>query len=488
MSIIDTARERLAHIMSDRGPKLFRDFVSLVSGQSVSMVIGFLVFAYLARVLDATQYGAVELAISIAAFSAIVIECGAGTIGVRELARTPDRAPDLAAQVPAARLMLALIVVPAVGIAGYFTNHDPELTLLIWIYALSLLAVPFKQEWLLQGYEKMAVAALAQPIRTAIFAGGVFLFVVPGSSILTVGWIELTAVAAVSVYYLIAQYVWTVPYRFGWPPRAALYFLKEGFSVGLANMLWAFMLYAPMFLLVSLATGVGPAWLGAAQRIVISLMTLSFVYHFNLYPVITRTVQHDRKTWGLVMRSSVHLVAWAGIALALLLTLLSKPIMGSVFGPDFRAAGPVLSVLAWAVPIRMLSGHARWSLIGCNRQKYLLWAEIAGAVVLVCTGVATIPVLGAPGAALALCSGLLASGIVTQIAAGRLIGSMALVKSVATPLAAASAGLVLSNWVTTNPKLQFLICSSIYFSVGLTQIAPLYHDLQRIAYAKEIPG
>src|SRR5680860_198456 len=401
MSMIDTARERLAHILSDEGPKLFRDLVSLISGQSVSMVIGFLAFAYLARVLDAAQYGAIELAISIAAFSAIVIECGAGTIGVRELARTPERAPDLATQVPMARLMLALVVIPVVVAAGYFADQGYEVTLLIWIYALSLLAVPLKQEWLLQGYEKITLAALAQPIRTAIFAGGVFLLVAPGGSILTVGLIELAAVVAVSVYYLTAQYVWTVPFRLGWPPRTAVFFLKEGFSVGLSNMLWAFMLYAPMFMLVSLSGGSGAAWLGAAMRIVISLMTLSFIYHFNLYPVITRTVQHDRGACGRIMKASVHLVAWGAITLAVVLTLLSAQIMGLVFGPNFRAAGPVLAVLAWAVPIRMLSGHARWSLIGCAHQKSLLWGEISGAIVLVSVGMLAVPVLGATGAALA---------------------------------------------------------------------------------------
>ncbi len=487
MSMIDTARERLAHIMSDRGPKLFRDLVSLTSGQSVSMVIGFLAFAYLARVLDAAQYGAIELAISIAAFSAIVIECGAGTIGVRELARAPERASDLATQVPVARFMLALVVIPVVAAAGYFADQGYEVTLLIWIYALSLLAVPLKQEWLLQGYEKMALAALAQPIRTAIFAAGVFLLMRPGGSILTVGLIELAAVVAVSVYYLTAQYVWAVPFRFGWPPRAAVFFLKEGISVGLSNMLWAFMLYAPMFMLVSLGDGSGAAWLGAAMRIVISLMTLSFIYHFNLYPVITRTVQHDREAWGRVMQASVHLVAWGAITLALVLTLLSAQIMGLVFGTNFRAAGPVLAVLAWTVPIRMLSGHARWSLIGCAQQKYLLWGEISGAIVLVCVGMLTVPVLGATGAALALCAGLLASGAVTQFATRRLIGSMGLVSSVMVPLAAASAGLGAAFWATDDPHMQVLICGGIFCAIGLTQARALYRDLNRVAYAKEVP-
>ena len=43
--------------------------------------------------------------------------------------------------------------------------------------------------------------------------------------------------------------------------------------------------------------------------IVISLMTLSFIYHFNLYPVVTRTVAGDVESWARVMRASARLVA-----------------------------------------------------------------------------------------------------------------------------------------------------------------------------------
>ena len=488
MALIDAARERLAHLMSNRGPKLFRDLVSLASGQSVSMVVGFFAFAYLARVLDPEEYGAIELAISIAAFAAIVIECGAGTIGVRELVRRPDHAPDIAAQVPVARFLLALAVIPLVGLAGHWSGQTPEVVLLIWLYALSLLAVPLKQEWLLQGHERMSQAALAQPIRTGIFTAGVFLLMGPGSSILTVGVLELVAVAAVSVFYIAAQYRWAVPFRFGWPLRESFYFLKEGVSVGLSNMLWAFMLYVPIFLLASLAGGAEPAAMGAAQRIVISLMTLSFIYHFNLYPVLTRTVQHDRETWGRVIRASIHLVAWAGIAVALGLTIFSGPIMALVFGEGFRAAGPVLAVLAWAFPIRMLSGHARWSLIAQGSQKYLLWAEIAGAFTVVGVGVLAIPPLGATGAALALCSGLAASGLVTQVAAIRRIGPMAPLRAVGLPLVAALAGLAASHWIAETPATGALIAALVFLAAALTQLRLLAQDLRRIAYAKEAPG
>lgn len=482
---MDSMRARLAHILSASGPKLFRDLVSLATGQSVSMIVGFVAFAYLARTYSPEDYGSIEFAIAIAAFSAIVIECGAGTIGVRQLAKTPEDAPNLATQIPVARLLIALAVIPLVAVSGYILDLDNTVALLVLIYAVSLIAVPLKQEWLLQGFEKIHQAAAALPIRTAVFAAGVFLLVGQGTSIVTVGIIELFAVGAVSIYYLFAQYRWTVPFRLGWPFRDAIYFIREGFAVGMSNILWAFMLYAPMFLLVSLVGGEEPAWLGASSRLVISLLTLSFVYHFNLYPVITRTVLHDIDGWKRVIQASIRLVAWAGIGFALAVTLFAPVLITFLFGAAFETAATSLSVLIWIFPMRMLSGHARWSLIAFGAQKFLLIAEVIGATSLLLVGFLAIPHIGAVGAALALTTGILVSGVVTQIAANKHIGRMNLPQAIWQPMLAASIAAAAAVWTFDEPLLRTLVGGAVFGTAMLTNFKRLMTDIQRIGYAKE---
>jgi O-antigen/teichoic acid export membrane protein len=476
-------RARFAHILSDSGPKLFKDLISLLSGQATSMIIGFVTFAYLARVLKPTDYGAVEFAISIAAFAAIIIECGAGTIGVRELARREQDSGKIAAQITIARLLLTIVVLPLAGVAVWASGQPEAIQTLVWVYAFSLLAVPFKQEWMLQGFGKMHAAAVAQPIRMTVFAVGVFAFVGTDTPMLAVGVIELFAVAAVTAYYLMAQWRWCAPFHFGWKLSDAVFFLREGLSVGLSNMLWAFMLYAPMFLLVAMVGGTEPAWLGATNRIVISLMTLSFIYHFNLYPVVTRTVTADPETWARLMRASARLVAWAGIGLALAVSLLAPDLMGFTFGPEFTAAAPAISVMIWMFPLRSLSGHGRWSLIAAGHQRYLLVGEIAGATSLVFVGLLAIPTMGAAGAALGLLCGISVSGIATQIAANRLVGPMAMVPAVALPLATAAIAWIVSLWITEPGLVRGLTGGCLYGAVLVSQFRPLLRDLQRLGYA-----
>lgn len=479
---------RLAHLVSDRGPKLLQDLLSLVTGQAASMLLGFAAFAYLARVLDPESYGMVEYAIAVAALAAIIIECGAGNIAVRELARHPEGARALATAVPVARFLLAIIVVPLAAASTLLTDLPPEGVALVWLYAFSASAVALKQDWMLQGFERMNQAAFAQPTRTGVFALGVLLFAGAGSGLIVVGVVEIVSVAAVSAYLIWAQYRWTVPFQFTLSLKKPLYLIREGAAIGLSNALWAFMLYTPVIMLTSLVGGAGPAWLGAAQRLVISMVTLSFIYHFNLYPFVAQTVERDPQRWGQIVRASCRLVAWGCIGFALGTVLLREEIMAFVFGAPFAAGGTALGILIWVFPLRTLTGHTRWSLIAAGRQRHLLYAELAGATVLLAIGFAAIPKWGAAGGAAALVGGILTSGIVTQFAINRLVASLSLVRPALLPAAAALAGFAAGDLAgrvaEMPPLLQAVAGMAVFGVVALTQVKALLHDVQTIGYAR----
>ena len=486
MTVFASIKARIRNLTSANGPKLLRDLASLATGQLTSMAISFAAFAYLARVLDTESYGAVEYAIAVAALAAILIECGAGTIGVRELGKTKENARQMAADIPVARMLLALLIVPLVGLSVLVTDLSAEAQVLVWLFALSLFAAPLKQDWLLQGFERMSQASFALPIRTLVFAVGVFLFVQTTSDVIIIGFVEIASVTAMSVFFLWAQHRWTVPFSFTGSIRKPLYFLREGAAVGLSNTLWAFMLYAPMIMLTSLVGGAGPAWLGAAQRLVISLVTLSYVYHFNLYPVITRTVQNDPAAWDRIIRASARLVAWAAIGFALGTTLLRDHIMVFIYGDNFSDAGAVLAVLIWVFPLRMLTGHTRWSLIAAGHQRFLLYAEVAGATVLVVVGAIAIPAFGAIGAALSLPAGILTSGVITQFAIHRLVAPLSLLRPAAFPVAAAIAAIGGAEAVADDIFVQLPLGLAIFGLAALFSVKQTLADLQTLGYAKSV--
>lgn len=476
---------RLGHLFSASGPKLLKDLISLVFGQFAGMVLGFVAFSYLARQLTTELYGTVELIVSMSVFAAIVIECGVNMIAVREMAR-PDANPSrIATAAVAARGLIAMTVVPIFIIGVLMVDLPANSTTLCILFSISLLFAPLKQEWLLQSREHMRLAALGQPLRGAIFALLVVLMVGSGDDMIFIGVAEIVAVAFLMSFYVAAQYWLDAPFRWRDVSGRVLYYVREGLAIGLSNILWAFMLYAPMLILAAMTDSTeANAWLGASLRIVVAIVTASFLYHFNIYPVVTRTISADRERWRTLIRSSIHIVAWGAFGLTLVFSIMSDEIMATVFGRPFVAAGPVFAMLIWAFPLRFLSGHARWSLIADGQQKWLFVAEIAGALTLVVSAILTTPLFGGVGAALSLVAGITVSGLVTQYRAETTLGRFGLAGDVLPAFATSVAALAACSQLPISAIGQSFVAVAIYLAVMVIRLRRLKNDFHVLSYAK----
>jgi lipopolysaccharide exporter len=397
----------------------FRDFAVLAGGQGASLILGFLVFTFLARTLQPEAYGVLEYVAACALFFASVADGGLGVAGVRRIAHQPGALPVLAAQVPLARLGLALISVPLMVLVAAPAHASPATRGLVWLFAMSLLAAPWRQDWLLQATERMREAALAQFLRMSVFAVVVFARVRSPADIGVVGWAEIAAATAMSAYCVAMQAATITPFRFRVPLTGIVAVAKEGALVGLGNSVWVAYQYAPVLLVTSLVNTVETAWVAAACRVIASLHVFSYLYHFNLYPTIARALRRDGDELAAILAASFRIVAWGGTLVALALTLLAAPLVVLLFGDRFRPAAPMLMVMAWTLPIALLSGHARWWLVASGMQVQVLSAQIAGVIGTVVTGVPLVLLGGGLGASWASVVGFVTAWIAAHAVARR---------------------------------------------------------------------
>ena len=465
-------------------PKMLWDLSSLAFGQLISVLLGFAGFAWLARTLSPESYGLVEYVVGVTGLAAIVIEGGMGAIGTLQVSREPHRARELAASVPAARLLLALVIVPIAGFSSVAAGFDRTVTTLTWLFALSLFALPFKQDWLLQGLERMTLVAPAQALKSGVFALVVVVLVRESNDLLKIGLAEMIAAFLGAAYFLVVQH------RLGVPPRLDLRFahalslVRTGASVGASNILWPFMVYAPVLLITNLAGGAEAAWLGGAQRIVVALVSFSALYFFNLYPLLGRCLREDREQWQRLMGSSFRLIAWASIGIALSIAVSAQAIVTTVFGAAYGPAAPVLAISVWILPLRLLSGHSRWTLLAAERQNALLFVEIACAAAIVLLCIAFIPRYGAAGAALAGVLGNVIGWRLAHVYAERSAGPMPGLRLVLIPLTGAITVAGLVWWADAPAVIEAVFAIGIYLAY-MTLTAPgLVADAVRLAHAK----
>lgn len=474
--------------MSSGPGRLVRNLVSLATGEVTSRLIGFLAFAVLARRLTPAEYGAVEFAVGLALFFSMASDFGLETIGARSIARNRDELARFAAQIPPARLVMVLIAIPVmVGVAAGI--GQPESTVrLVLLYGTALLALPFFQRWLFQGLELMDFVSVGQVIRSAAFCGGVALFVRSHGDLLTVGAVEIASAVAAMIFYLIVQKrrIALPPLDFSLTGLRDLY--RQSASVGLSQMVWAANQYLPTLLVAALASPVELSWLGASQRIVFSVIAFSWVYHFNLFPSLARSLTGSRPAFDALIGASFRSMSWLGVGMSLAGSLFAEPLCQIVFGDKFAAAAVPLAILVWAIPITLLSGHARITLIAAERQALVLASQLTGVATTLVIGVATIPRYGAVAGSVTILISYLAVWIAAHWFAARHVGRLPLF-SVLRPVLLAALLYALREYLVPSSIVAGIGALTAYAVIGPLLDRKFVADIGRIlATRSAAPG
>lgn len=395
--------------------KLARDLSVLWVGQVMTKGVAFIAFAVLARRLLPGNYGAVEYAMGMATLATLAIDGGLGSVGVRRLTQGHQSAQELVALIPAAQLIIAAVIAPAMVLFTWAFADAPNALPLTCLVALSLFIAPWKQDWLFQAKGMMTHIVIGQSIRVLLFVSGTILLVRGDDDVVLVGAAEIISVAGATAYLSTVQHRRIVPLRVRFALHKLADLMREGVSIGLGAICWALFQYAPLLMLAAMAGMTETAWFGAAHRLGVSLVTFSWLYHFNLYPVISRRVQGDPAALARLTRLSIRLTAWGGIGLALALTLAAAPMLHLLFGPGFEAAAGPFGILVWTFPLTLLSGHARWILIAAKRGNDMLVSQVAGVAAAIPAAWLLIGPFGALGAAMAMMLACTVVWVVSQI-------------------------------------------------------------------------
>ena len=470
--------------MKNKKRRLLHDLISLCSGEIVGKIAGFIAFAYLARILGPSLYGVVELAVAVSIFFMLIINFGYGPIGAREVSKNPTVAKVVVARIVSARLLLALFTIPIMGITGILIADIPHTSILIWWFALALFATPWDHRWLFQGLEQMTVVTLGQTIRMVMFAIGVILFVHSSTDYWLVGMVEIISAFLMAAFFIAMQYyfIGAVGFDFSLKPLQDL--SKQAASIGLSNAVWAAGQYAPTLLVATLANTDQLAWFGAAHRIAMSMIAFSLIYHFSLFPSVSKRIKISPSDFNEFVYPSIKVAAWIGVGCALLVLLGSKHFFVYIFGKEFAQAADVLNILIWALPITLLSGHARWALIAAGHQRYVLYAQACGFITVLIACLILVPTYHAKGGAFALVISTLAVWTVAHFSARRHIGRIPFIEATLRPLMMVVFSLYIFTLIKTT-WLGIISALIIYILGALIFDWKLPRDIQTLINIKD---
>jgi O-antigen/teichoic acid export membrane protein len=456
--------------------RLAINFLFLAAGEFTAKLLTFATFSYLARMFGPGNYGFLEFTLAVMVFFTLPVDLGLGPYGAREIAKNPGRADRLLHEITGLRLALTLCSMMALALFILVIHKSPELKMLLALYGMSLLGGPFLLQWFFQAHDRMHWVGIASIVRQAGFAVIVFLLYRRGTPLVYIGLIECASVTAVAAFCI---YVTRYKMGFAWPwpdmhVGRLLGHLKEAAPIGLSELAWAFMWYFCTVLLGFIFTDWSLGWFGASHRAVMALHTFVWLYFFNLLPSISRCVAFPTKRLLELMDHSVRFTAWAGLYAAGILTLAAPLVLSLIYGPSFKAGAQSFSILAWMLPVAMLSGHHRYILIAYNFQKRLSICTGWSALAAVILGFALVPVYGGPGAAAALLIANVFNFVLVYIWARRLVAEVPIHRQLVAPLCALAVSAIFYLAIVRWNIWMALAAASAVYAAGLVWVDGRY--------------
>ena len=418
--------------------KLAINFLFLSGGECTAKLLTFATFSYLARTLGPQHYGLLEFTLAVMVFFTLPVDWGLGSYGAREIARQPKSAACLLREITGLRLLLSAVSILALAIFILVIHKPAELKMLLALYGLSLLGGPFLLQWFFQAHDQMQWVGLASIVRQGSFAVLVFLFCRGRSSIVAIGMVECVSVACVGLFsFYVSRY--KMRFDWAWPEvriKRLMAHFREACPIGLTELAWAFMWYFCTVLLGFVFADVSLGWFGASHRALMALHTFVWLYFFNLLPSISRCVGHPTQQLLDLMDRSIRFAAWTGLLAVGVLSAFAPLLLTTIYGPAFRQSTSSFDVLAWMLPVAMLSGHHRYILIAYNRQQTLFLCTACSAVAAVGLGFLLVPIYGGVGAAWALLIANVANFVLVYLAVRRSVAEVPVHRQLAGPLLA----------------------------------------------------
>jgi O-antigen/teichoic acid export membrane protein len=383
--------------------KLLSGFALLALAQVTSQLIGFYVLAVAARELGPDNLGPFSWAMGVALYFKLFTDFGVTVLGIRDIARAPERAREVIGEVLILQVAIGLVAFASMIVLAPVIAPDQkseEILPIIAFYVLVFAALAF--DWALRALQRMKEVALAQVASQVVYGVLVATLLVGGfEGAKRFAWFTVAnaAIAALLTLFLTVRAA-GLP-RLTFDGGRLWRRLKASLPIGISFAMIQVYYSIDSVLLGYLRDTAEVAQYAVAYRLPLGVFAFAAVWVAVVYPHASAMFVKDPER----LRRQVGTFASYSVAIALPLgvgaTLAGAALMPKLFGGEFDAATTPFILLTWAVAISIVSVNFGNVLLGCGDEKRYAIGVGVGAVLNVALNFALIPPLGTAGAAIA---------------------------------------------------------------------------------------
>lgn len=397
--------------LSSIGKKLNPEMQKIVSNiglvfaeRILTMAIAFVTGIFVIRYLGSENFGILSYCNSFVALFGSVATLGLRGIVVRDIVREESATPEILGTVLLLRLIGAAIAIVVVAIAIFQLEPQPQIRLLTIIISGQLIFVSLDNTLELW-FESQVLGGKAGIVKVAQV-------VVASVTRLTLIWQQLPLIAFALTFVAISIFracgmMWLYfkqecsPRRWQINLVRGRKMLADSYPLILTTVAIALYMRIDQVMLGNITGSEAVGNYAAAVKFSEVWNFIPLVICSSAFPAIIRAKQISQQYYYQKLQQLLDLVCWIALLLAILMSFLATPLVTTILGSEYAAAGSILKLHIWSELFIFASVATYKWLLEENMTLFSSFTTVCGAVVNILLNLLLIPLYGAIGAAIA---------------------------------------------------------------------------------------
>ena len=333
--------------MQGSGGRIVKNIRVMLLGQLATWAISFVWIIYLPRYLGATDMGRYAIATAIWVIMSSIINTGTSVHLTKEIARAPEKAPELLGTALIQRYIIFLLCCAPVAIYVYLAQHSRETTLLIFILALTMPATHtiIVLNSIFQGREIMQYISIIDVVIKGLFLAVALVFMYLGWGIIEIASASIftTAIAVTLQFWILRRYM---PIRFTWDGALAADMLRRSMPYCVSSLVLVVYGEIDKLIIPMLVDERTVGWFSVAASLSATLLFIPSILTTAVFPALARGASEGGDGAVRILRKSLDIALITGVPIGLGLAIVADPRVGLIYQSKFPNSGPVLSVMS----------------------------------------------------------------------------------------------------------------------------------------------
>ena len=359
---------------------------------------------YVATTLGPSMFGVFAFVLATVEMVSSLGDFGLSRYGTRVMVREEKDHARFAGILLSMQLATSLLLAGlGVAVILLISPESPKLqVLLLGLVAVILSAFTYTTETIFTATSRFSMSALLTVAGRVIYLAAGFTVLGLGLSVVAVMWVFVGSIAIESLIRMVytATRVTGFSFSFTWDEVKHVARGTLPFAVtGIASLVY---FRADTIILGIVRGDLDVGIYGAAYSFFSFFMWLPIVLCRAMLPNLTARFRDNPEEAESTSWYWYRAMGVAGVAIAFTMTVLARPIIGTLMPDTYSDSIIVLQILMWSIPTLMMVSVGFNSLTVCDREKTGANTSVITAALIVALDIALIPHFGPRGAAVAM--------------------------------------------------------------------------------------